>query len=202
MPDTIPNHVPSPRTLLAWDGTAYRPVTIDAAGHVQIDVLTSGLPAGAATAANQATEITALQLIDNLVNALQSVATDRLQVRGEDQLFSYGAALVQRNTANLGPGEIHLSAPGPAAGLVWNVTNICAVDDTTATTAHLYVVYRGVTNYLFAEVVQAFGIGDFSFYHGELWLDPGDYIAVFFTGSAVGDTCSIHITGHIMTLEV
>jgi len=53
---------------------------VDAAGNLQVDVIASGLPAGAATAANQLTEITALQLIDDLRNALQSVATDRLIV--------------------------------------------------------------------------------------------------------------------------
>jgi len=62
MPEIIPNHVPSPRTLLAWDGTAYRPATIDAAGHLQIDVLTSGLPAGAATEATLATLATDARL--------------------------------------------------------------------------------------------------------------------------------------------
>ena len=36
MPRIIPNHVPSPRTLLAWDGDAYRPVTIDDAGRVAV----------------------------------------------------------------------------------------------------------------------------------------------------------------------
>jgi len=39
VPEILPAHAPSPRTLLAWDGTAYRPIHIDALGNVQVDVV-------------------------------------------------------------------------------------------------------------------------------------------------------------------
>ena len=45
-----------------------------------VDVVSSALPTGAATSANQTTMITALQLIDDLRNALASVLTDVLAV--------------------------------------------------------------------------------------------------------------------------
>ena len=48
-------------------GTSYVPL-VDSDGHLQVDVLSSGLPSGGATAANQSTMITALQLIDNVVH--------------------------------------------------------------------------------------------------------------------------------------
>jgi len=48
-------------------GTSYVPL-VDTDGHLQVDILSSGLPSGGATAANQATMITALQLIDNVVH--------------------------------------------------------------------------------------------------------------------------------------
>ena len=47
-------------------GTSYVPL-VDSDGHLQVDILSSGLPSGGATAANQATMITALQLIDDTV---------------------------------------------------------------------------------------------------------------------------------------
>jgi len=81
---------------------------------LQIDTVTSALPAGAATeatlatlgteatlaafaaaaatAANQATMITALQLIDDLRNALDSVGTDELDVNVEASVLPTGAA--------------------------------------------------------------------------------------------------------------
>lgn len=80
MPVVYPTGAPMPRALLGWDGTDFYVVSTDAAGQLQIDVLASALPAGAATSANQATMITALQLIDDLRNALRSVGADGLRV--------------------------------------------------------------------------------------------------------------------------
>lgn len=50
------------------DGTNPQILKTDASGELQIDVLTSALPSGAATSANQTTEITSLQLIDDIVH--------------------------------------------------------------------------------------------------------------------------------------
>ena len=49
--------------------------------QVRVDVISSALPAGAATLAEQQTQTTSLQLIDDLRNALASVATDDLRTR-------------------------------------------------------------------------------------------------------------------------
>lgn len=65
--------------LWGWVANQWKKLVADAAGHLQVDVLTSGLPAGGATAANQTTMITALQLIDDLRNALNDVGTDELR---------------------------------------------------------------------------------------------------------------------------
>ena len=65
--------------MWVWNGTKWVKGLSDVAGHLLIDVSGGGLPAGAATAANQATMITALQLIDDLRNALVSVHTDELR---------------------------------------------------------------------------------------------------------------------------
>lgn len=67
-----------------WNGTLWVKGLCDAAGHQQVDVLTSGLPAGGATAALQLSQLLSLQLIDDLRNALGSVNTDDLQVDVKD----------------------------------------------------------------------------------------------------------------------
>jgi len=72
-----------PRMFYGCDGTNWYAALIDSDGHLQIDVVTTALPTGAATAANQATMITALQLIDDLRAALDSVATDELDTHVE-----------------------------------------------------------------------------------------------------------------------
>ena len=59
MPEVL-GDPPSPRTALFWNGTAWQWALVDAAGHLQLDVVTSGLPGGAATAANQAAIIAAM----------------------------------------------------------------------------------------------------------------------------------------------
>ena len=41
------------KLILGYDGTNWRPILIDSSGHGQVDVVTSALPAGAATAAKQ-----------------------------------------------------------------------------------------------------------------------------------------------------
>ena len=81
-----------PRALLGYDGTDFYVVRTDATGNLQIDVLASALPAGAATAAHQLTMITALQLIDDLRGALDSVGTDELDVNVEASVLPTGAA--------------------------------------------------------------------------------------------------------------
>ena len=81
------------------DGTL-RTLELDDSDYLKVAVQTSGLPSGAATAANQATMITALQLIDDLRNALNDVGTDELRtipynhgiwgVSGVTQVFDNG----------------------------------------------------------------------------------------------------------------
>ena len=66
--------------LWGWVTDTWKKLVADAAGHLQVDVVTSGLPTGGATGSNQTTMITALQLIDDMRNALDSVATDELDV--------------------------------------------------------------------------------------------------------------------------
>jgi|GEM_PF-4731403 len=56
-------------------------VDVGVANPVPISAAALPLPPGAATAANQVTMITALQLIDDLRNALDSVATDELHTK-------------------------------------------------------------------------------------------------------------------------
>ena len=85
-------------TLLGFDGTAFRPVAVDEDGQLQVDVLSGGGSVDAATATNQATMITALQLIDDLRAALGSVNTDDLQVDVKTSALPAGAATSANQT--------------------------------------------------------------------------------------------------------
>ncbi|KKM27722.1 hypothetical protein LCGC14_1571850 [marine sediment metagenome] len=102
MPLIIPFHPETASATIVIDGVTYRVPLVDSDGHLQVDVqnltdlsgalasvgtdelrtriIANVLATDAATATNQATMITALQLIDDLRAALDAVRTDRLNV--------------------------------------------------------------------------------------------------------------------------
>jgi len=223
MAEIIPKEAPDPRSLLGYDGTDFYVLKVDADGHLQIDALEVALPDGAATQTTLALCLTSLTLIDNLPAALRTVGANALIaagtdsvgahhdlrtdtsgrpiVRGEDQVFSYKQSLLSQNVAGLSGADGYLESKSPAAGLLWKVTNVRAVDLTTATTRHGYGVHRAPTTYDFAQTLKAMAAGENSHYHGEVWLEPGDKIRVYFIGGLGGDTCYIDLTGSVMTKE-
>lgn len=215
---------PEPRTALFWDGTHWHFALVDAAGHLQVDTVTSALPAGAATeatlatlateatlaafaaagatAANQALILAQLQLIEDMRDALQSVATDRLIVRGEDQLFSFKGVLADDRSAAVSGADGWLDSPTVPAGEIWVVTAGLAMDWTTPTTRHMWYNRHDGADYKFTDLAGAFTGGFGSEWEGHIYLDPSDTIRVTFLGSLVGDNCQIVLNGYIMTLEV
>lgn len=202
MPEIQPTGAPWPRSVLGWDGTNWRVMAVDLLGHVQVDVVTSGLPAGAATAANQATMITALQLIDDLRDALESVATDRLQVRGEDQLFSYREKLQLRDSDNPSGANGYLELGPVPAGEIWVVTLSGGRDNTRALTSISWAVRTGVAVVVYGGLTRAIAANEYVFWLGNIFLEENDHIRAYYIGSAAGDTVELTVFGYIMTLEV
>ena len=84
-------------TAADGSGTSTGPL-VDSAGHVQVDIVASALPSGGATAANQTTMITALQLLDNAVDG--NYLNVNANIAGTDFVGGAGAvaAGVQRVT--------------------------------------------------------------------------------------------------------
>ncbi len=192
---------PEPRSALFFDGTNWRVARVSATGYLEIDVLTSTLPAGAATEATLASVDAYLGLIAVLWNCLRTVGTDRFMVKGEDQLHSFKETLQALTTTQVSGAGGYIERPGPSAGEVWCVTHIMAVDYTSATTHHEYIKRRDTTDYEFDRKTQAFAAEDRSFHHHLLWLEEGDTIRVTFAGSLADDWCGIEIVGYSMTKE-
>ena len=201
MPQVLPTHVPAPRCVIGWDGTVYRAFAVDDSGHIQADVLSSTLPAGAATAAHQLTMITALQLIDDLRNALQSVATDRLKVRGEDQLFSFRGVLAVLTHDNPSGANGYIGSPAAPAGQVWVVTAMTVLDVTRALTGVEFNLYHDGVTYAFGAVYRAIAASEPVPWSGHVYLDAGDTIRGYMTGCQAGDDCSMYCLGYRMTAE-
>jgi len=168
---------------------------------LQVDVKTSALPDGAATLTEQQTQTAALELLEDLRGPLASIATDRLQVRGQDQLFSYYSALNSIRSAALSGANGYLDSATPPAGQSWKITNICVVDATSPCTAIRFYTRVGVTTYDLHWDTAAFAAGERHTWQGEVYLDAGDVIRVYFIGALAADTCVIRLFGHIMTLE-
>jgi len=179
---------------------------LDALGSIdtddlQVDVKSSALPAGASTAAHQVTQNTALATIAKLEEALKSVGTDALQVRGSDQLVSIkGVLATERDLVVSGANGYTVSDAVPA-GEFWKITRAYAIDLTSATTGHSYAVRHDNADKYYRPEPGPFDIASPSGHFCETWLDPGDQIKVVFSGSLVGDTCRIGLLGHRLTAE-
>jgi len=200
MPEVL-GSPPSPRTALFWNGTGWQWALVDAAGHLQIDTVTSALPAGAATAANQIIINTTVGLVALIRNALQTVDTDRLIVRGEDQLHSYDEPLCDTLNGAISGADGHLDSNDPADGLVWHVTHITVHDFTTATTAvEIGVNIGGVWGTLDGEI-RAIGVGEASYFKVDIWLEHDDFVRATFTGGLVADACRVGLIGEVFTKE-
>jgi hypothetical protein len=132
---------------------------------------------------------------------LQSVATDRLKVRGEDQLFSYKGSLENTRTAVISGAGGYCDSNTVPAGEVWCVRRVSAKDNTTATTAHAIYTALGGTSTTTDDRVAALALNVWSHGDCEMYLDAGDAARVAFTGGLAGDTCRVTLHGHIMTLE-
>ncbi len=201
MPEVL-GEPPSPRTALFWNGTAWQWARVDAAGHIQIDVLSTVMDAAAATAANQALMITALQLIDNLVVVLGGPGNVRLQVRGEDQLFSYDDVVYETlSNLNAAAGVNSLVSTTPLAGQVHVITSICAHNVDTACTRISVGRLRAAVYYAMENVLPTAPY-DMATWSGWLPIENGDQIFAWFDGCALNDDIYLDINGFRMTLEV
>jgi hypothetical protein len=89
---------------------------------------TVSLPTGAATSANQTTQITALQLLDNVVNtAGSSAVTSLYQVGGTDGTLARILSTNASGHLNIADGGNSITVDGTVAATqsgAWNITNI------------------------------------------------------------------------------
>ena len=192
------------------NGVTYRPPIIDSDGHLQVDVLTSALPSGGATSARQDTMITALQLIDDLRGALETVAGDELRaaMRGWDGsaykrqplIFGFSGVYHERIAdENADVTQDILTNTAVPADTLRVITNIHARDDTTALTRiRLQFIHDGVSGEIedFASPAALVGIA----WQGNLYLDAGDTVLAAYVGTVAGDNIRLDVHGYDMAL--
>lgn len=148
------------------------------------------------------TECTAyLQALTDLLHALETVHTDRLLVRGMDQLFSFDESLASLKNATISGADGYSDSATPPAGSIWRITSIGSNDINSPNTARKYRYFRTPTSYTILDDVRAFAAAEWAHIQRDLWLHPGDVIRVYYTGGLAGDSCRIDLLGYIMTLE-
>ena len=180
------------------------------------------LPAGASTQAQQVTQTIALQLIDNLVGALDSVGTDELDVNVEasvlptgaatsanqallqakfqDQAFTYKAQIYERVTY-VTPAANSYTVTGAAvpADEIWVVSGLAGYNWNTAMAA-LYLGFdKAATQYWVAGTGAIAAKAAYNIYT-PMYLVEGDKVAAFFSACGNGDNLAMMYNGCAMTL--
>jgi hypothetical protein len=186
-----------PRMLYASDGSNWYAILVDSDGHVKIDVVSLPLPTDAATATNQTTMITALQLIDDLRNALGAVATDKILVASKsgDKIFGFESVINELDAFTLAAGSSIATSDAVPAGKVWCITGSSVINNTRAATSVYGGVMKGaVPIYLFSNPI---GMGQYvpSCFTITFYLAATDKIFFQLGGGQDGDSIYISYSG-------
>ena len=196
MPLILPFFAEASTATIVIDGVTYRVPLIDSDGHLQVDVLTSALPSGAATSARQDTMITALQLIDDLRGALDAVQTGRLNVN----VYRDGASEAKSLRVVTGAtSTTRLTAITPTSGKKIRFISVLAF--TTSVTGTEIEVYFGTgatigtdnTKAVFQPRLDLAQVPT----HSQTWPDGGgpvgdaDEVVSLRTGSNIGASAAI-----------
>lgn len=180
MPEIQPTGAPNPRAVLGWDGTTWRVIRVDLGGAVYVN---------------------AVALL-GLENTLQSVALDRLQVRGQDQLLSIDAKLRQWVQSVPSGAGGYIETGAVPAGEYWVVTSIGVRDTATPLTAVLFYPWSDGQNMVVKHEVAAIAANIWTTWDGFIVLDDGDRIRCYLTGALAADLCQLSVMGYVMTVEV
>ena len=176
-------------------------LTVDADGHTQVDVLTSALPTGAATSAKQDTEITALQLIDDLRNALASVATDQLKVKGQDQLISYKSQVLYKYEFTATTAVMFVTSGAVPAGEIWHITAVALRNVNRAAPAITIGIKEDGDTYYWISSGSTAVMSAYYTSTAHMYLDAGNRVAGHISGCTVDDKIQMTICGFRMTKE-
>lgn len=125
----------------------------------------------------------------------------RLQVRGEDQVFSFKDTLEILVTGDLPVADGSLATGLVPAGEIWVITGVAATNATAPWTSLVVSRDSGGVGYRFGGVVNAFAIGDIVSWEGLQYAKEDDAIRAYFFGGLLNDSCAIWVTGYTMTKE-
>jgi len=152
----------------------YHVLKIDATGLLQVDATLTTPTGGWANASQQGNILSRLVLIDNLRKALASQDTDKLVVRGEDQLFSYKGQLREVGHSACSNG-VNLTLHGSIvpSGEVWVVTAASCYSGVSSAKLRMGWTDNSLGLLLFSVLAPA-GSYELSFGVFEFYLEESD----------------------------
>lgn len=230
-------------TLLGWDGSAFQNILVDSDGHLQVDALTAQLITGFATEttldavmdrigaltapASGSTNklltdmLTALQLIDDLRGALDSVNTDELVVNVDESVLPTDAATetslqgiedqipdqllgyvdVWRDTkaiANASTGTNTIQSDAVPSGKLLILSSSLAVNQDSVCNSIVITVQGGDSTIAIARDASPAADQGVSF-SGYIVLEYPEYLLATFTACTLNDNLYFQSGGHLVT---
>lgn len=167
---------------------------------------------GVATAANQTTMITALQLIDDLRNALGSVDTDDLQVdiktaptltvqsTGADKISGFSALIHETPLDySLDAGTNNVDGTAVPTGEIWILQSVCAYVASASITRFSIDIIRDGAAHILENVISPVDERWYT-WAGGVYMDAGDYVRLHIEDATAGDDGVLDYTGIKMTV--
>ncbi len=139
--------------------------------------------------------------LTDLAHALESVATDRLIVRGEDQVFTYKEQVLEQDyNTNAANGTNTLNSSIVQPGEIWIVTTAAAINDNTVCSMIRIQVGPHFPAPRLAQLADP-PIQQSVHIIGPVLLIEGDFLTARFENCVLGDNIYFALNGHKMTLE-
>lgn len=167
------------------DGTDWYAALIDGSGHLQVDVVSSGLPSGAATETTLDAIKTAVEIIDGFADA-------------DNVLFGFNDRYVETSESlNPSAGTVQQDFTAVPAGEVWIIQAVTFLNNTTAQRTTFRVRTSGGSEIPFYENTPA-AAGTYQCWNGEIVLKESDYIRFHLYNVVAGDDLYFRAWGYKM----
>ena len=176
-----------PIVILGTDGTDLYGITVDIAGHLQVDVLSNALPTGAATEATLASIKAAIEKIDDFA-------------MGTNKLFGYYDRYSEKQfNGSLSAGTNYLDFTAVPSGEIWILQGIAAYYVGTAPSWLMLEVSDG-SDQMMLKDVRTDTSGQWHSWTGEIVLKAGDYVRVGVGAATLNDDLYAHAWGYKMKI--
>ena len=175
-------------TLLGYDGTDFYNLLVDPAGHLQVDAVSSALPAGGATAANQ--------VLPKEIEGWDGVAWHKLPM-----LWGFSDILhLIVFDPDSGGGNVQLNMTTVPEGEVWVIQSLQIRDrDTACSRVEMQIRNGGYQGTLLVDYAP---VADRHTTLAGLWtLGEDDFIASYWDGVGLNDRIEAFAHGYKMKIS-